>query len=778
MRRSRGGKPAYEGIDTCVRARIASVFRVLLVFLLLATPGACERRKGLRKHLDRFFCSVDQDGDGEIEQHEATKFLSSFGAKLDSTEESKYDSSGGNDAFHDFVAPHNFKGDFSYGGATISVEEMLDHLQNMLTADRVVDWIIHGLQLPQYAHAFRENAVNGLDFPALVEDQSQTLLYDLQVQSRLHRKKITYAIVRQMFGYGAVPGSPENAMCVSSSCGMIQLHWDPPSFVGYPPLHKYLIHKRIDNSSSWMSIGDSKENSFLDKDGSHQGKFSGYRIQAWGDHGPSDWVQIHSCHHSDIRASNDHCAMTFIAGRAQPTEDFIAASKLSNTDLHGIKVSQRSAGWGWMYLANCLLLILGIISRHSLFFRIILASWTLFRAMVLGPIHRRLMEAQGSQYILWRMAGWTFSTFFYFCLFMQSKIWDLSWQVNGRTFSSNPCSPSRRELVAEIKSYNYTDEHSGTAQSAEDLVIRALYNEDSFSSKVSSETQGSALNLKMMQCTTAPWESRNQNIDGSMNSFLLDTRLTDVGDTRIAAETDADLRSKRVMQGKCMKKIASSGTIDDREHLNSYSLSTKSKKRSSSAPNGRVIKSTEISADTMDMADHRKTEFSKMHGRNRYRCNYEGCKARFDRWHYISDWQMKFQKHYCRDCQNVFCVKHTRISPHGPLGRCGLETNCLCQACFQCLPLEVQKKLEQINKLRVGPYASGDSLSHAKKRKHPILKNALSHSKNKFFNLSSKNSMHESQNEHHWSHNIAKDPYPPKLDLACSSDSTSCSLSD
>jgi hypothetical protein len=46
MTRSRGGKPAYEGIDTCVRARIASVFRVLFVFLLLATPGASDRRKG------------------------------------------------------------------------------------------------------------------------------------------------------------------------------------------------------------------------------------------------------------------------------------------------------------------------------------------------------------------------------------------------------------------------------------------------------------------------------------------------------------------------------------------------------------------------------------------------------------------------------------------------------------------------------------------------------------------------------------------------------------
>jgi len=49
-------------------------------------------------------------------------FLSSFGAKSYSADESKDDSGGGNDAIHDFVAPHNFKGDFSYRGATISVE--------------------------------------------------------------------------------------------------------------------------------------------------------------------------------------------------------------------------------------------------------------------------------------------------------------------------------------------------------------------------------------------------------------------------------------------------------------------------------------------------------------------------------------------------------------------------------------------------------------------------------------------------------------------------------
>ena len=55
------------------------------------------------------------------------QFLSSFGAKLDSTEESKDDSGGGNHFISDFVAPPNFKGDFSYGRDTVSAKEIFEY---------------------------------------------------------------------------------------------------------------------------------------------------------------------------------------------------------------------------------------------------------------------------------------------------------------------------------------------------------------------------------------------------------------------------------------------------------------------------------------------------------------------------------------------------------------------------------------------------------------------------------------------------------------------------
>ena len=54
-------------------------------------------------------------------------FSSSFGAKLDFTEDSKDDSGGGNYSINYFVAPPNFKGDFSYGGDTVSKEETFEY---------------------------------------------------------------------------------------------------------------------------------------------------------------------------------------------------------------------------------------------------------------------------------------------------------------------------------------------------------------------------------------------------------------------------------------------------------------------------------------------------------------------------------------------------------------------------------------------------------------------------------------------------------------------------
>ena len=88
------------------------------------------------------------------------------------------------------------------------------------------------------------------------------------------------------------------------------------------------------------------------------------------------------------------------------------------------------------------------------------------------------------------------------------------------------------------------------------------------------------------------------------------------------------------------------------------------------------------------------------------RCHAEGCRTRFDRWYTVQGLRERMRKHYCRDCQGVYCERHTRISPHSARSQCGLDSQCLCFNCFARLPAELQLRAEKVNKLRVGPRAS------------------------------------------------------------------------
>lgn len=65
------------------------------------------------------------------------------------------------------------------------------------------------------------------------------------------------------------------------------------------------------------------------------------------------------------------------------------------------------------------------------------------------------------------------------------------------------------------------------------------------------------------------------------------------------------------------------------------------------------------------------------------------------------------QSHYCGLCQRVFCLQHTRASPHGPRGACGLESSCLCYACFAELAPAQQAAYERVNRLPSACAANG-----------------------------------------------------------------------
>jgi hypothetical protein len=64
----------------------------------------------------------------------------------------------------------------------------------LLQDHRVEEWVTHGLNLPQYAAAFRQAAITALDFPLLVSDGGATLGQELGVSSRLHQQQVRLAL--------------------------------------------------------------------------------------------------------------------------------------------------------------------------------------------------------------------------------------------------------------------------------------------------------------------------------------------------------------------------------------------------------------------------------------------------------------------------------------------------------------------------------------------------------------------------------------------------------
>ena len=287
----------------------------------------------------------------------------------------------------------------------------------MLTGERVVAWAIHGLRLPQYAAAFQENSIDGMDFPTLISDNGSMLKDDLGVSSALHRHKIHTAIFRQIFGLGQTPGAPTNLECQASSCGSISLQWDPPPNLGVPPLHKYLVQRRIASRfASWVDVGDAPEDALLDNSPElSPGVKYVYRVQAWGGHGSSEWVSVDGCvcgDGEDSACSADEQGRAGIAAadrelekvraggnrnsgnthdksrdtghdegnsNSKPSDSNESASSSTNrTGSGGSGSSSSSTGmFTSVFFVNAALLLLGFAARHSTFFHVILAAYAI-----------------------------------------------------------------------------------------------------------------------------------------------------------------------------------------------------------------------------------------------------------------------------------------------------------------------------------------------------------------------------------------------------------------
>lgn len=86
----------------------------------------------------------------------------------------------------------------------------------------VVEWVAHGLNLPQYAHAFKQNAITALDFPFLLSDGGAALAADLGVSSKLHQQQVGGSLgegcSRPAGGRPAVVRSTTMICCAFSAC--------------------------------------------------------------------------------------------------------------------------------------------------------------------------------------------------------------------------------------------------------------------------------------------------------------------------------------------------------------------------------------------------------------------------------------------------------------------------------------------------------------------------------------------------------------------------------
>ncbi|KAG8470322.1 hypothetical protein KFE25_008743 [Diacronema lutheri] len=162
-------------------------------------------------------------------------------------------------------------------------------LGSALSVDEVVDWVAHAVQLPQYAHAFRDNAIVGHDFRGLLENGGELLRDELGVESRLHRRQITRAISMRLYGMGVPPAPPPRPSARATSSHQIVVTWRAAEPDALPHVHKFRVQRRDSRRGAWRSVYDGPAVSFVDVVEVVVGVSYEYRVQAWSLIGGSAW---------------------------------------------------------------------------------------------------------------------------------------------------------------------------------------------------------------------------------------------------------------------------------------------------------------------------------------------------------------------------------------------------------------------------------------------------------------------------------------------------------
>eukprot|EP00898_Chlorokybus_atmophyticus_P002875 jgi/Chlat1/3589/Chrsp234S03579 len=685
-----------------VRLR-AAILLFALSCLVAATAPAAGKEEGAKEATAAaraFFRSLDRNLDGAIDSEEAREFVGQqLGDSPDFDSEAEI-KQGVKQLLGHLDVNH---------GLTISETELLSHLARRdakLTADAVAEWVAHGVKLPQYSKAFAANAVTALDFPTLLAQDGAALDRDLGVTSRLHREQLLRALKMQVLGIGKAPSEPSQLAC-SVNGDKVALQWDPPEQEGFPPVHSYEIRRRSEHNPYWELYGAITDTGYLDRNLQPDTVYS-YRVTAWGAYGHSKPATVDCKTAAQPRSSKS----SFNA--SLPV--MVVSAVLGAVVLYGL----------WSHAMYHKTPAKQLVSAAT--------SPVPPPDLMANGLEARMYESSKSAPIAPIAIAPTEPPVAARGLSKSRSNPNLQVVQRSSPLSPNPRPPrppsdnkpsglhGKPPLPMPLPAAGVRSRHWSTMRCMAQMVI-LLEQQKALRSQATSPTDDSSGTSVDAAGDAMHLSSGYESSGAGSESPMLEAGVTDVDEwdeRRLRRELT------RVLSDINMSRHADGGSSSGRDspqtrsdgmevvaelvrnmramglvHPTDIDIARRTGDGSTPASEDEGGSPALSRRNEQTGGGHGKNSGSKRNDpdRMRYRCKVDGCRARFDRWYKLGDWRMTFRRHYCGGCQGVICPEHTRYSPHGPAGKCDLESTCLCEACFSLLPPDKQQALDKKNKI-------------------------------------------------------------------------------
>jgi len=272
------------------------------------------------KFAPNFFSSADKDGDGDIDSEELQLLLHDLDEPLCA--------SGAPQGLTAHIEKQreflNKKG-ASVGmrhidgnkDDTIYPTELESHwqgMQRLMTVSRTIDWLVHAVELPQYAKAFKEKSITGFDLPGLIDNDGAKLEKLIGPENQMDKHLIVRAVTVLFMGVGSPPSTAIHAdVRPGDQCGRITVDWSVSInsrrhrgslLQDEMPIHKYRVLRRRVDGERWAEVYSGMSTAIEDMDLSRNFAYV-YRVEAWNLLGVSPVYESRA-----IMANTEDCKTT------------------------------------------------------------------------------------------------------------------------------------------------------------------------------------------------------------------------------------------------------------------------------------------------------------------------------------------------------------------------------------------------------------------------------------------------------------------------------------